>query len=828
MRYLATALRSVRRAPLISAAAVVSLALGIGVNSAIFSAFNDSLLKRLPVPAPDQLVTLSAPGDKQGRVSASNSGGAEAVFSHPLFRDLETGQQAFTGVAAHREVPANLAHGGSTSNEMALLVSGGYFPVLGLQPALGRLLTPADDTTPGAHRVVVLSHAYWRNRFGENPAILNDTLIVNGEPMTIVGVTPQGFRGTTPQDSPEVFVPITMTAAIHTDYTELDSRRDHWLYLFARLKPGMSREAAETSTNALFAHLMQANERGAFRGGAAARDRYLSRRLRLGDGARGEQPSRAETMPVFGLLFSITGIVVLIACANVANLLLARGVSRAEEFAVRLSLGARRGHLIAQLLTESAILAALGGIAGLFVARWLGEALGGLLPASEVQTGLDAPVLLFTCGLSLLTALVFGALPALGSTRVRVTTMAKAQAGVRSSGAAGSLRSVLVAFQIALSLALLVVAGLFARSLANVSRIDLGMQISNLTTFRVSPVLNGYTAERSRALFDQIEQELSAVPGVSSVTLSTVPLLDSSNSSANVTVQGFDAPPDADTDASYSFIGSRFFSTLGIPLMAGREFISSDTPVSQRVSIVNEVFARKFNLGRDLVGTRMQLGRSDKPKLDIEIVGLVRDAKYSEVKDEIPPQFFLPYTQRDIRGTMNFYVRSSLEVSGMNAAVTRIVASLDRNLPIENLRSMEAQVRGRTQDDELLAQLSIGFAALATLLSAVGLYGVFAYSVAQRTPEIGVRLALGADAIRIRRMILGQVARLMVIGVPAGIAGAFALQRLAASLLFGVDGIDPVAMGGAVGTVLAVALVAGGVPAYRASRVDPAIALRWE
>jgi predicted permease len=829
--YFRSAIKSLRKTPILSLAAILSLALGIGANAAIFSAFNQSLLQRLPVPAPAELVTLSAPGEKRGRVSSSNSGGSDAVFSHPLFRDLERSQQALTGLAAHRDVPANVAHRGQTSNEMALLVSGSYFPVLDLQPALGRLLSPADDLTAGAHRVVVLSHAYWRSRFGEDPSILNDTLMINGEPMTVVGVAPRGFHGTTTEDSPEVFVPLTMSAAIHTDYEDLESRSDHWLYLFGRLKPGITRTAAESSMHAVFAGIMQNIERAAFKGNSQAREQYVSRKLLLGDGARGEQPYRGDMLPVFLLLFCSTGIVVLIACANIANLLLARGVSRAGEFAVRLSLGARRGQLIMQLLSESLVLALLGGFAGLFVARALLDILRGLLPGSvEAQgPGVDVPLIAFGFGLSLVTALLFGMLPALHSTRVRVTTMAKSQTGVRSAGSGGgALSSALVASQIALALALLVVAGLFSRSLVNIGRVDLGMQISNLTTFRVSPALNGYTAERSQVLFEQIEEQLGAFPGVRSVSQSTIPLLGGSDASANVTVQGFNAAPDADTDANTSLVGPRFFSTLGIPLIAGREFTATDSSTSQHVAVVNEAFARKFNLGRNAIGTRMELGRNSTPKLDIEIVGLVQDAKYSEVKGAIPPQFFLPYSQRNTRGVMNYYVRSSLDTSQMNGAISRIVADLDRNLPIENLRPMDDQVRERSETDLLLARVSVGFAGLATLLAAIGLYGVLAYSVAQRTPEIGIRLALGADAARIRRMVLRHVGRLTLVGVSAGLAGAVVLGRLAASMLFRVGGFDPAVMFAAVAAVVAVALVAATIPAVRASRIDPAAALRAE
>jgi predicted permease len=833
LSYLRSAIRSLRRTPVLSLAAILSLALGIGANVAIFSIFNQALLKRLPVQQPDQLVTLSAEGDKPGRVSSSNSGSRYAVFSYPLFRDLERGQQVFTGIAAHREVAANVAHRGRTTNEMALLVSGSYFPTLGIQPSLGRLLTPADDQTPGAHRVVVLSYAYWRSRFGEDPSILNDTLRINGEPMTVVGVAPRGFQGTTTEDSPEVFVPLTMSAAIHSDYEELESRTDHWLYLFARLKPQMSREAAQASIHALFSGIMQNIEVPRLTGESdAMRRQYGSRTLVLGDGARGEQPNRGELIPVFTILFSMTGIVILIACANIANLLLARGVSRAGEFAVRLSLGASRAQLIAQLMVESCLLAIVGGTGGLFVGSWVLDILRAARPSPSenyLPFEVGTPLLVFAFGLSLLTALIFGMLPAIRSTRIHVTTMARSQAGVTAAGAAGPLRSALVTCQIALALALLVVAGLFAKSLINIGHVDLGMQISSLTTFRISPVLNGYSTERSRALFEQLEDELSKVPGVSSVSESTIPILAGSNATANVTVQGFDAGPDTDMDASFSFTGPRFFTTLGVPLVAGREFTRADSTVSQRVAIVNEAFAKKFNLRREsVVGTRMELGRSDRPKFDIEIVGLVQDAKYSQVKDDVPPQFFVPHRQQDTRGSLSFYIRSSLDTPQVNAAVSRILARLDPNLPIENLRTMENQLRDRAASDRLLAQVSIGFGGLATLLAAVGLYGVLAYSVAARTPEIGVRVALGADPTRIAQMILRHVGRLAIVGVVVGLAGALVLGRFAASLLFRVQGADLPVMAAAVSVIILVALAAAMVPAYRASRIDPARALRWE
>jgi predicted permease len=833
--YLRSAVRSLRRTPVLSLAAVLSLALGIGANAAIFSFFNHALLKRLPVQQPEQLVTFTAPGPKQGRTSSSSIiGGSDAVFSYPLFRDLERGQQALTGIAAHRLMSANIAHRGRTSNETAMLVSGSYFPVLGLKPALGRLLTQDDDRALGAHRVVVLSHAYWRSRFGENPSILNESIVVNGESMTVVGVAPRGFQGTTSDEPPRVFLPLTMSAAIHSDWEDLSNRRDHWLYLIGRLKPGMSRDAAQASINGLFSGILQNLELPQLTGRLTTergRAEFLARKIVLADGARGEQPNRGELIPVYTLMFSITGIVVLIACANIANLLLARGVSRAPEFAVRLSLGASRSQLMAQLMIESCMLALLGGAGGLFVARWIADVLRAARPdAGEtfLPFQIDAALLVFAFGLSLVTALVFGMLPAIHSTRVHVTTMARTQGGV-TPGTSSRLRSALVTAQIALALALLVVAGLFAKSLVNIGRIDLGMQTSNVTTFRVSPALNGYSAERSLALFEQITAELEALHGVTSVTESTIPLIEGSDASANVSVRGFEALPDADLDSNLSLIGPRFFATLGVPLIAGREFNRADASTSQHVAIVNEAFTRKFKVARDAaIGTRMELGKNDTPKFDIEIVGLVQDTKYSDAKQDPPPVFFLPYRQRDDVRAINYYVRSTLDTANMNSAVTGILAKLDPNLPVEELRTLDAQVRDSASSDRLLAQIAIGFGLLSTLLAAIGLYGVLAYSVAQRTPEIGVRLALGADGARIRQMILRYVGRLTLVGMAVGLAAAVILGRFAASLLFRVESTDASVMLAAVTAVILVAVTAAMLPAYRASRIDPARALRWE
>lgn len=832
IEYFRSAVRALRRAPVVTGIAVASLALGIGANAAIFSVFNRAMLRALPVTAPEQLVIFSSPGPRMGRVSSSNAGGSDAVFTYPMFSDLERLQSVFTAIAAHREFPANVSYGGRTVGETALLVSGSYFPVLGVRPAIGRLLAQADDTAPGANRLVVLSYGYWQARLAGSEAVLNDTLVVNGEPLTIIGVAPRGFNGTAVEETPALFVPLSMAATLHTPWEDLESRKDYWLYLIARLKPGVSRESAQAAINSPYASILRDVElhlQGDM--SVRAREEFSNRQIVLDNGARGEQPGQGELALIFLLLFAITGTVILIACANIANLLMVRGIGRAGEFAVRFALGARRSQLVAQLLAESFVLAVVGAVAGLIVLRWTLDLLAALPAIGEsfVQFEIDLPLVLFVLGLSLAAALLMGLLPAVHTTRVPAISSLKTQgAGHARAGATRMWRSALVSAQIALALALIAVAGLFARSLVNISRVDLGMNVQQITTFRMSPILNGYTAEQSRVLFERVEEELAALPGVTSVSASTVALLAGDNSSGNVTVEAFKADADTDSDAFTSLIGPGLLRTLGVPLIAGREFARSDSAGTQRVAIVNEAFAQKFNLGRAAVGKRMQLGRSSKPDLNIEIVGLVQNAKYSSVKQDAPPQFFLPYRQRGNVGSITFYVRSSLDAAQILSTVPRVVASLDGNLPVEQLRTMGEQVREHSALDRMISYLSAAFAVLATSLAAIGLYGLLAFTVAQRTQEIGVRMALGADSASIRRMILSQVGRLAGVGVTIGLLAAAALASLAGSLLFGLNGIDPLIMVLAAGGIVGVAFAAAAIPARRAVRIDPSRALRWE
>jgi predicted permease len=833
MSNLRLALRTLFKAPFVTAVAILSLALGIGANSAIFSLFNQLLLRPLPVQAPAELVNLSAPGPKPGSQNCGQAGDCDVVFSNPMFRDLEKAQTIFTGIAAHSGIGANLAYQGRTLDAEAALVSGSYFPVLGLQPALGRLLVPDDDRTPGGHFVVVLSHAYWRLHFDESPGVLNQMLVVNGHPMTIVGVAPARFNGTTLGSDPKVFVPLSMRELMVPGWKGLENRRSYWAYLFARLKPGVSIEQARTAINVPYRAILNDVEAPLQKGMSdQTMKRFLAKEIVVEPGARGQSSVHGEARAPLLLLLGVTGVVLLIACANIANLLLARGANRAPEMAVRLSIGASRGQLVRQLLLESCLLAALGGIAGLLVARWTLLGIASVLPAdaSEGLTfGIDPTMLLFAAGLSLATGVLFGLFPALHSTRPNLISTLKGNTGQPSGArAAARFRATLATVQIALAMALLVAAGLFTRSLMNVSRVDLGLRTDKLVVFGVAPVLNGYKAEQSRVLFERIEDELSAIPGVTSVSASLVALISGNSWGNDVRVQGFESGPDVDSNSRVNEAGPGYFRTLGIPLIAGREFTRADAAGAPKVAIVNEAFARKFKLGRDAVGKRMKRGGSPGTELDIEIVGLAEDAKYNNVKREAPPLYIVPYRQGEGLGFINFYVRTSLDEQQLLTTIPAIIRRLDPNLPVNEIKTMNMQVRENVFMDRLISMLSAAFALLATLLAAVGLYGVLAYTVAQRTKEFGLRMALGADAARVRGMVLGQVGRMTLLGGLVGLAVAVAIGRLAGSLLFELQGHDPAVLTMSAVLLTIVALGAGFIPAYRASRLDPMRALRYE
>jgi predicted permease len=835
MTNLTLAFRRLFKAPFVTSVAILSLALGIGSNAAMFSLFNQLLLRPLPVPSPAELVNLAAPGPKPGSQSCNQAGDCNEVFSYPMFRDLQKAQTVFTGIAAHRLFGANLSYRNQTLSGEGLLVSGSYFPVLGIRPAIGRLLSPEDDQKVGESLVVVLSHSYWTNRFDRDPGVLDSTLIVNGQHLTIVGVAPEGFEGTTLGGRPQVYVPITLRGLMNPGFNQFHVRRTYWAYLFARLRPGVTLDEARTQLNVPYHAIVNDVEAPLQRGMSdQTLSRFKSKLLLMEEGSRGQSSIDREAKAPLVLLLGVTGLVLLIACANIANLLLARAATRASEMAIRLSIGANRRQLIGQLLTESIVLAVCGGIAGLLVARWTLSVIFGMLPTEAVATldgSIDGTVMLFAAAITVGTGLLFGLFPAWHSTRPDLLPTLKGQAGQPGGGrSARWFRTTLATAQIAISMALLACAGLFTKSLINVSRVDLGIEIEHLATFGVSPELNGYTADRSKQLFERLEDELAAQPGVVGVVAALVPSLGGSNWGNDVAVQGFKAGPDTDNNSRFNEVGPDYFRTMGISLLAGREFTRADRLEAPKVAIVNEAFAKKFNLGRDAVGKRIGSGSGSNSPLDTEIVGLAKDAKYSEVKAAIPPIFFRPYRQDDSVGNLTFYVRTAGAPEQIVQTIQRVVASVDPNLPVENLRTMPQQARENVFLDRMITTLSAGFAILATVLASVGLYGVLAYTVAQRTREIGLRMALGAAPSRVRGMILRQVGIMTVIGGAAGIAAALWAGRAARSndILYQMEGYDPLVLATSIVLLGLVALGAGFIPAHRASKVDPMLALRYE
>ena len=834
------AFRTLFKSPFVTIVAALSLALGIGANAAIFSLFNEMLLRPLPgVSRPTELVNLSAPGPKPGSQSCTSAGSCEVVFSYPMYRDLEKLQTVFTGLAAHRQFGTNLAVRGQTSNTTGMLVSGSYFPTLGLRPALGRLFTPEDDRTIGGHFVVVLSYDFWERDLGLDPTILGQNITVNGHPMTVIGVAPQGFTGTTLGEKPRVYVSLSMRGKMSPGFRSFDNRQSYWVYVFGRLKPGVTVERARTVLNTLYRPILETVEAPLQRGMTAeTMARFRKKEIVLEDGRRGQSSVQREAKVPLIMMFAVTGIVLLIACANIANLLLARAASRATEMAVRLSLGATRRQLVGQLLAESVLLAAIGGMVSLLIARWTLGAIAGMLPPEAADTltfTIQPSVLAFTAAAAILTGIAFGLFPALHSTRPELISTLRSGAGhLSGSRGASRFRSTLVTAQIALSTALLISAGLFIKSLDKVSRVQLGIDVENVSMFAISPTLSGYDSVRAKALYARMEEELRSMPGVTSAAAALVPLLGGSSWGNSVNVQGYRAKPDENTSARFNEISPNYFRTIGQRLIVGRDFTGSDVIGAPRVAIVNETFARRFNLmgpnaggagPMNVIGKRMSMGSDS---LNIEIVGLVADAGYAEVKDTIPPLFFLPYRQDAQAYGMYFYVRSSLAPDQVLPQIRPLVRRVDPLLPVEELKSVPQQIRENIFLDRMMTIMSASFATLATILAAIGLYGVLAYSVAQRTNEIGIRVALGANATRVRLMVLRQVAIMTLIGAAIGIAAGFAGGRGASAIHYEMNGFDPVVF--AVATVLLamVSLAAGFIPAMRASKVDPIRALRSE
>ena len=826
------AVRTLRKTPLATGAAVLSLALAMGANAAIYSRYHQHMLAPLRVTQPERLVNLEAPGPKPGPAFCNDAGGCDEVFSYPMYRDLQRGQNAFTDIAAHHTDRAHLSYGGRSASVWAACVSGSYFSTLGLSPAAGRLFDREVDETIGGHPAAVLDHDFWVSDLAGAPDIVGDTLRVNGRPLTIIGVAPTGFRGTTSLLPTAVYVPLTMCGALAPDGTRLPrerfrDRRAYWLYLFARLKPDVSlpraRAAMEPRYRSILAEVEAPLQAGL---SDAGRTEFATRPLVLRDGRRGQSQfhDNRGVRVAFLLLLGVTIGVVLVACANVANLLLARAATRRAEMVVRLSLGGSRRHLLAQLLTESCLLALLGGVSALGVAYGTLRFIGALIPteaAGIVSLTLDPIVVPFVSTLSVGAGLLLGILPALHATRAGLASAAPSDAEPRF---ANHVHEGLVAAQFALLMVLLATTGLIIQSHRNnANRTDRGYRVSDVGVFRVAPGLNGYGPARTRVLVEGIGSALSAEPGVVSVTTDTVNTAAGETETVEVAVEGFAGGPDADRMTHVSSVGTRYFGTLGIGLLAGRSISRSDTVGTARVAVVNQAFMRKFDLEPNPVGKRFAIGGLDAVP-DIEIVGFAGDVRPWPQRSA-RPLVYLAHLQGEDVGRVWFYVRTTSPIDEALDAVPALVAALDPNLPVTALMPMASLAR-LNEPVASLAALSASFATGAALLVAVGLYGVLARSVASRTREFGLRLALGADTTAVLRMVLAPVARVLLAGSTFGGLAAWGVGRAARAVLYEVEGLPPVVIVAAAAGLAAVASVAAFVPALRASRVDPRTALR--
>jgi predicted permease len=832
MREIRLTIRSLFRTPLYTLTAVVSLALGIGATTAIFSMLDQVLLRTLPVRDPGQLAFLYHPGPVQGSQSTSEPGGS--AFSYPMFRELQAQQTAFTGLAGSYEVAASAAYNNAPGNTRALLVSGNYFQLLGVGPAMGRVFDENDDREPGAHPLVVLSHAYWTSRFGADPSMLNRTMVVNGRGMTIVGVAQKGFSGEMPGTVPNLFVPITMKKEMTPDWDALKDRRDYWVTLFGRLKPGTTPEQATTAINITYQPQLQQDLSLATNPSAEFRKRFAAKQILLKPGEYGRGQLREQGREPLQLLLAMTFLVLLIACANVANLQLGRALARSRETAVRLALGASRRQIVGRLLLESSIVAVAGALLGLAVAYGTLRGILAALPPRTIgpnvlSSTLDGRMLAFALALAAAASLIFALYPARHASKAQLTGALRDQSGqTTASRSTGLFRRGLVTLQTAISLLLLISAGLFGKTLMNLSNIDLGVRVDHLLTFSIAPKLNGYEDARAIRLYQQMLERLRAIPGVTVATWSRVPAIAGSSSGGNVTVEGYKPRNDDDAQSSLNEIGPDYFRTLGIALVTGREFTDADRSGASKVAIVNESFVRHFIGSRNPLGVGVMRGGGDHIKFDTFIVGVVKDAKYSSMKEVPPPVYYTPYAQSPRQRASYFYVRTANDPLQAAGAIRAAVASLDPNLPVVNLRTMQAQIDANVANERLLSLLTASFAGLATLLAAVGLYGVLAFNVARRTREIGIRMALGASAPQVRRLVVREVLTIIGIGVAAGLAAAWFAGRLIQSVLFQTKPADPWIFASAAAVLGVIALAAAYVPVRRATDIDPMIALRYE
>jgi len=830
IRDLRYALRGMGRNPLFITVAILSLALGIGANTAIFTLMDQLMLRQLPVEDPERLVMLYQRGSHNG----SNMGGR--MHSYPIYQDYQQKGKPLADVLCRRLISTSVSIGNLTERIDAEMVSGNYFRMLGVKTAAGRLFDAeqAERVVKG-HPVVVLSYDYWVNRFARSPEAVGSKILVNDYPMTVVGVSAPGFVGLDPVRSPQLWVPVLMKPVMAPNWAwfKYDDRRTRWVQVFARLKPGFTAESAEAPMQVLFRQTREYEStlESARTWTPYARERFLEGTLHVEKAATGYSNLRNSFSTALIVLMGMVGLVLLIACANVANLLIARAFARRKEIAVRLSLGATRGRLVRQLVSESLVLSFAGGLAGIAVAIAMTRGLMAMVPAEGnpllISTEPDLRILLFTLGLTLFTGLVFGLAPALRASRPDLfTTLKDAVGSIAGSGGSLFLRKGLVASQIALCFLLLFGAGLFVRSLNNLKAADSGFgDIDNLATFQLSPALSGYDSEQVGHFYQELLERLRAVPGVKSAALASVALLSGNEWDSTVKVEGHEAEDGEDMQAYMNALSPDYFETMGIPLLDGRDFDRRDIKKESKVAIVNRRFAEHYFGERSAVGRHLGRGSGPETKLDIEIVGVVEDTLYEGPREGVRRQVFIPNWGN---GGVAFYVRTTLESASTHAAARREVKALDASMPVYGMKSLAAQLDETLLTERLVALLSAGFGMLATLLASIGLYGVMAFSIARRTKELGLRMALGAQRGSVIWMVMKEVLLLLAIGLAVGVPTALGLGSFVSSQLYGIEGGDPWIASVAVMLLIAVSGAAGFIPAHRASRIDPMLALRNE
>jgi predicted permease len=791
LRDLRFAARALYKSPGVTAIAALSLGLGIGANTAVFSFIDSVLLRFLPVQDPESLVLLSDPGS--AGVSQGAQAGERSLFSYQEFERIRAGQKVFESMFASQSSAARLTAsiaGGAPEDVRLRLVSGAYFSTLGVKPAIGRAFTAADDRAPGAAPYAVLSYAYWSKRFGGWPGALGSVIKIRKAQLTVIGVAPKGFFGETVGEAPDIWVPIVMQPEVMPgrDWLHDDERsveRVMWLHVMGRLKPGVTMKQAQANISVAWRQILNAYQVPGL--GEVDRKELLGQTIRLKEGGKGAGYVRDSFAQALFVLMAVVGLVLLIACVNIANLLLARAAARQKEISVRLAVGATSGRIAAQLLTESVLLALLGGALGVLGAIWgvrvLLRVVSSGPEALPLAVHLDLRILAFTAAVSLFTGILFGVAPAFHAARADVAAVLKDNArGLTGGGGRLNLGKLLVTAQIALSVILLVGAGLFLQTLWNLHKVDLGYARGNLIVVNIESLSAGYKGSAALDLYNRLVHDFRSIPGVKSATYSENGLFSGTESGTLLDIQGYTPKKRGDTAAAFDQVGPNYFSTVGIPLLQGREIGSQDTSASTHVCVINEAFAKRFFQGRNPIGQRIRDLFPGSTAV-LEIVGVAANARDHNVRGEIPPRFYsgAAHPLPEVSARANFEIRTLADPGTVISAVRSRVRAMDPSLTINSAETVDTLVGRRLTQDRIVAQLSAFFGALALLLAAVGIYGVLSYAVERRTNEIGIRMAIGAGRDAVVLMILRETAALIATGGVAGVAASVALGRLVAS-----------------------------------------------